>query len=146
MEKRTIVIGSDHAAIEMKNFLIEALKTDGYFIKDMGTDSTEAVDYPDIAHPLAQLISEKSAELGILICGTGIGMSIAANQHEWVRAAVCRNKETAGLAREHNDANIICLPGRFIDEDLAHEMVIIFLSSKFEWGRHATRVDKISNF
>lgn len=146
MERRTIAIGSDHAAIEMKNFIRDELEFDGYSVKDMWTNTPEAVDYPDIAHPLAELISKKSADLGILICGTGIGMSLTANQHEWVRAAVCRNIETAELARQHNDANIICMPGRFIDEKLAYEMVKIFLSTEFEWGRHENRVNKISNF
>lgn len=112
----------------------------------MGTNSEAPVDYPDIAHPLAQLISDRSYELGILICGTGIGMAITANKHQDVRAAVCPDTTMASLAREHNDANIVCLPGRFISKETAYEIVSTFLNTPFAGGRHNARVDKIENY
>lgn len=139
----TIPIASDHGGFEMKSFLIEKLQTSGYKVIDFGTNTSESVDYPDIIHPLAQAISEGKYSLGIIMCGSGNGAQLAANKHKGVRAALCWNVELARLAREHNDANILSLPGRFISFDLAWEMVQVFLKTGFEGGRHEQRVKKI---
>jgi len=144
--QKQIPIASDHGGFEMKSFLIEKLLDAGFEVKDFGTYSTESVDYPDIIHPLALEIARGSYELGIILCGSGNGAQMTANKHPRVRAALCWDVELAKLAREHNDANIISLPGRFIDFELSWEMVQIFLKTPFEGGRHAKRVEKISKF
>jgi len=138
-----IGIGSDHAGFVLKKHLIDALK-DAYEIKDFGTYSEERADYPDFAHPLAKSVEEKELEFGILICGSGNGIAMTANKHQGIRAAIAWLPEISELARQHNDANIICLPARFIDPELALNCVKVFLSTDFEGGRHATRVDKIA--
>ncbi|MEJ2595964.1 MAG: ribose 5-phosphate isomerase B [bacterium] len=140
-----LVIGSDHGGFELKEYLKERLTEDRYKIKDFGTFSAESVDYPDIIHPLAKSINEGQYERGIILCGSGNGAQITANKYLHVRAALCWNEEQARLAREHNDANIISLPGRVLDFELAYRMVIIFLNTAFEGGRHARRVAKISD-
>ena len=138
-----ILIASDHAGYEMKAAVEQILKERGYEYEDMGTNSPESTDYADYAHPLAEKISDGEAERGILLCGTGLGMSYAANRHPHVRAAVVWEPEIAALARQHNDANVLVLPARFISKQQAAEIVDAFLNSKFEGGRHARRVDKI---
>ena len=140
---KKILIASDHAGYEMKAAVERILKARGYEYEDMGTNSPESTDYADYAHPLAEKVSDGEAERGILLCGTGLGMSYAANRHPHVRAAVAWAPEIAALARQHNDANVLVLPSRFISNKQAEEIVDAFLNSKFEGGRHARRVDKI---
>ena len=141
---KEIPIASDHGGFEMKQFLIEKLKEAGYNVVDYGTDNLESVDYPDLIHPLASDINKGKYELGIILCGSGNGAQMTANKYPNVRAALCWNEELAKLARQHNNANIISLPGRFISNDLAWEMVKIFLSTDFEGGRHIRRIEKIN--
>ena len=138
-----IPIASDHGGFEMKQYLIERLKKAGYEVKDYGTYSKESVDYPDMIHPLARAIEHGEYPLGIILCGSGNGAQMTANKHPHVRAALCWNEELAMLARQHNDANILALPGRFIPFDLAWRMVQLFLVTPFEGGRHIRRVEKI---
>ena len=144
-DKNTIIaIGSDHAGFEMKLYLLETLTKEGYKFKDYGAFSPERVDYPDIAHTVADNISTGVQTAGILICGSGNGISIAANKHPDIRCALCWNKEIAVLARKHNDANIISLPGRFLDFAVAADMVKAFFDTAFEGGRHSLRINKIN--
>lgn len=138
-----LVIGSDHAGFALKKRIIEFLYKKGIVLKDKGTFSDESVDYPDFAHPLANAIEKGEAEFGVLICGSGNGVSMTANKYPGVRAALCWSEEVAILARQHNNANIISLPARFISEDHAERIVEAFLSAKFEGGRHEARVRKI---
>ena len=140
---KNIAIGCDHAGFAMKEFLKEKLTAKGYTVKDFGTNSTDSVDYPDYVHPLAESILDKSNEAGILICGTANGVAITANKHAGIRAALCWKKEVAALARQHNDANIICLPARFVSNEEAGDMAETFLNTAFEGGRHANRLQKI---
>lgn len=142
----TIAIGCDHAGYTLKEKLKQHLSESmpSLLIEDIGTFGLDSVDYPDYAHEVAGLVNDHFCEYGILICGSANGVAIAANKHQKVRAAICWNLDTAKLARQHNDANIICLPARFIDEALAFEMVSAFLHTSFEGGRHAIRVNKIS--
>ena len=137
-----IAIGADHAGFEYKNMLIDFLKE--YTIKDFGTFSADSVDYPDFAHPVANAVENGEFTMGILICGSANGVAITANKHQGIRAAICWTEELAGLARNHNDANILCIPARFVSTELAKKISLKFLSSEFEGGRHANRVDKIS--
>ncbi len=139
-----IPIGADHAGFQTKQVLIEYLMSLGHEVKDYGCFSEASIDYPDYAHPVAQHIESNPGTLGILLCGSGNGISMTANKHQDIRCALCWTTEIAELARLHNDANIIALPARFITEDQAKEMVACFLSTAFEGGRHATRVAKIS--
>ena len=141
--KRLIPIASDHGGFEMKQFLIGKLEEAGYEVDDFGTHSTESVDYPDFIHPLAEAVAEGKYPLGVILCGSGNGAQMTANHHHGIRAALCWNVELAELARRHNDANIISLPGRFVSNELAWEMVQAFLNTNFEGGRHAKRVEKI---
>lgn len=138
-----IPIASDHGGFEMKQFLIGKLKDAGYTVKDYGTHSPESVDYPDVIHPLATAIENGEYSLGIILCGSGNGAQMTANHHHNVRAALCWNVELAKLARQHNNANILALPGRFISDELAWDMVQAFLKTGFEGGRHERRVAKI---
>lgn len=140
-----IVIGGDHAGFEYKQQLISLLKEDGHSVNDFGTHSLDSVDYPDFAHPVANAIGEEEAELGILICGSANGVAITANKHPKVRAAICWKVELAALARQHNNANIVCIPARFVTINEAKEIVKTFLNTSFEGGRHSARVNKISN-
>lgn len=140
-----IPIASDHGGFEMKEYLIEQLKKLGYEVKDYGTHSTESVDYPDMIHPLATAIENGEYPLGIILCGSGNGAQMTANHHHGVRAALCWNVELAELARRHNDANILALPGRFIDNETAWDMVQVFLNTPFDGGRHTQRVEKIES-
>lgn len=143
-KEKEIPVASDHAGFQMKEFLRKALAERGYRLKDMGTYSEESVDYPDFIHPLAKSVDEGSYDLGIIICGSGNGAQMVANKYTGVRAALCWSNEQAGLARMHNDANIISVPGRYVEEELALEMVLTFLNTDFEGGRHERRVKKIS--
>jgi ribose 5-phosphate isomerase B len=136
-----VQIGGDHAGFELKAWLIGQLSE--YDIQDHGTYSGESVDYPDFAHPVA-LAVEEGKGMGILICGSANGVCITANKHQGIRAALCWTPEIARLARQHNDADIICIPARFVSKELALEMVQAFLSTPFEGGRHQNRVNKIS--
>ena len=138
-----LYIANDHAGLELKMQLITFLRTQNIAVQDLGTDSPNSCDYPDYAHLLAQNVAERPENRGILICGSGVGVSIAANRHKNVRAALCWLPQIATLARQHNDANVVCLPARFIDAGLAQEVVTQFLATAFEGGRHQTRVSKI---
>ncbi len=138
-----IAIGSDHAGFEIKEILKKWLEEKGYEVTDYGTDSPEPADYPDIVHPLAGSVEKREYERGVLVCGTGQGASITANKHPGIRATLCWRPEIAVLARSHNDANILCLPGRFIDREAAVEVLRVFLETPFDGGRHQRRIDKI---
>ncbi len=140
---RRIHIGSDHAGFLLKEQIKKQLSASNFEIEDHGTYSLDSVDYPDYAHPLAVAV-EKENGIGILICGSANGVAMAANKHAGIRAAICWLKEVATLARTHNDANVICIPARFVSEELAIEMVIAFTETPFEGGRHQKRVDKIA--
>ena len=136
-------IASDHAGFEMKEELKRFLKEKGYEVKDFGTHSPESMDYPDVAHPLAESIERGEVSQGIALCGSGNGISMTLNKHQGIRAALCWNEELAALARQHNDANVLSLPARFISVELAKRIVEKFLESSFEGGRHLRRVNKI---
>jgi ribose 5-phosphate isomerase B len=138
-----ILIASDHAGFELKEKLERALGEMGYDVQDLGTDSAESTDYADYAHPLAQKVSAGEVQRGVLLCGTGLGMSYTANRYPHVRAAVAWNPEIAKLAREHNDSNVLVVPARFVSEELGIEILRAWLDTPFEGGRHARRVDKI---
>ena len=140
----TISIGCDHAGYELKDPIIKRLKKRGIEVIDRGTHSLDSVDYPDFVHPVADDIEAGKSSLGILICGSGNGVSMTANKHEGIRAAICWKIELAALARQHNDANVLCIPGRFVSKKMAFGMVSAFLDSTFEGGRHQRRVNKIS--
>ena len=141
---KKIAIGSDHAGVEYKAALITFLNELGYTIQDFGPSTADSVDYPDFAHPVASSVENKENELGILICGSANGVAITANKHQGIRAAICWLEEISALARQHNDANIVCIPARFIDLELTKRIVRTFLTTEFEGGRHANRVNKIS--
>src|SRR5579863_5689598 len=138
-----IAIGSDHAGFELKEKLKAYLQKKGFDLKDYGTYSAERADYPDFAHPVAQAVEDKKSDMGIVICGSGNGVNMAANRHHGVRSALCWNAEVAKLAREHNDANVIALPARFISEQEAEKCLDIFFSFLFKEARHTERVKKI---
>ena len=138
-----IAIGNDHAGVEFKNKIMQELRSKGYEIMNVGTDTLDSVDYPDIAKKVSEKVLNGEAKFGILICGTGIGISIAANKIKGIRAALCHNEYTAKLARLHNDANIIALGARVLGEDLGLACVEAFVNTEFEGGRHAKRVGKI---
>lgn len=142
--QNTISIGCDHAGVDYKASLIEYLEAQGYTMINRGTDVYTSVDYPDYAHPVADDVESGKAAFGILICGSANGVCITANKHAGIRAALCWKNEIAELARQHNDANIIGLPARFVSEDEAIQMVDTFLNTPFEGGRHQQRVDKIA--
>ena len=145
--EKNIVIGCDHAAPDMKNAVKAELEKMGYTVTDVGTHTTDSCDYPDIAHALCEKVLDGTNRLGILICGTGIGMSIAANKHVGIRAACCSEAYSAELTRRHNDANVLCFGARVIDNEKAFELVRAFVETEYEGltgGRHQARVDKIS--
>lgn len=139
-----IAIGNDHAGTQYKTTIVKHLETLGHEIANFGTNTNDSVDYPDFVHPVAAAVEKGEADAGILICGSGNGVSMTANKHQQVRAALCWTKEIAALAREHNDANIISIPARFTSEPQAVAMVDTFLETPFEGGRHQRRVDKIA--
>jgi ribose 5-phosphate isomerase B len=139
-----IVIGSDHRGVEAKRRLVASLQSQNHEVTDVGTQSHESVDYPDLAYEVAKRVSEGTAERGILLCGTGIGMCITANKLRGVRAAPCHDSITAEMSRRHNDANVLCLSADLLGEELIDRMVRIFLETPFDGGRHARRVEKIA--
>jgi ribose 5-phosphate isomerase B len=139
----TIPIGADHAGFELKERLVKVLSELGYDPLDVGTHSAESTDYPDYAHVVADKVSRGEVQRGVLLCGTGLGMAYAANRHHGVRAAVVGNTEIAKLAREHNDANVLVLPARFVTEADGVEILKTWLDTPFEGGRHARRIAKI---
>ncbi|MEQ8906924.1 ribose 5-phosphate isomerase B [Ekhidna sp.] len=139
-----IAIGGDHAGFQYKERLIKHLESNGHEVRDFGPKTDDSVDYPDHVHPLATSIASEDFELGILICGSGNGVAMTANKHENVRAALCWNTELAALARQHNNANIICLPARFVAYEYAESLTDTFIQTEFEGGRHERRVNKIN--
>ncbi len=139
-----IAIGGDHAGFEYKQMLIPMLAAAGHEVKDFGPFNADSVDYPDFVHPLATAVQAKEFELGILICGSANGVAITANKHENIRAAICWDVPLAALARQHNDANVVCIPARFTTPEQAQEITTTFINTTFEGGRHATRVNKIN--
>jgi ribose 5-phosphate isomerase B len=141
---KPVAIGSDHAGYDLKEELISFLEGKGILFNDFGTHSADSVDYPDFAHPVASAVENGEASFGILLCGSGNGVAITANKHPGIRAAICWGEELAQLARKHNNANIICVPGRFVREGDAEKMVNIFMTTDFEGGRHQQRVEKIA--
>jgi len=138
-----IAIGSDHAGYAYKEEILKYLLNKNISVSDMGTKSEESCDYPDYAHPVANEIELENAQFGILICGSGNGVCMTANKHAGIRAALCWNIELAQLARQHNDANVLCIPSRFVGIEVANAIVEAFLTSSFEGGRHQNRVSKI---
>ncbi len=141
---KPIAMGADHAGVAYKQEVKEWLEKKGYQIKDFGTYNTDSVDYPDFAHPTASSVETGEAAFGILFCGSANGVAITANKHEGIRAGLCWLKEIAELTRLHNDANMICIPARFVSIESAIEMIDTFMNTAFEGGRHQGRVDKIS--
>jgi ribose 5-phosphate isomerase B len=141
---KKIAIGGDHAGYEYKAKLIQRLSALGYEVKDFGPFSYDSVDYPDYVHPLATAIEKGDYELGIVICGSGNGVAITANKHQGIRAALCWNEDLSALARQHNNANVLAIPARFISYELTEKLAEIFLTTDFEGGRHANRVNKIA--
>ena len=139
-----IAIGCDHAGFDYKEDLISFLEGKGLAFKDFGAYSKESVDYPDFAHAVASAVESSDYAFGILLCGSANGVAITANKHQHIRAAICWGEELAQLARQHNDANVICIPARFVREGDAEKMVDLFISTPFEGGRHLNRVNKIS--
>ena len=137
-----IAIGADHAGFEYKELIKTFLSE--YEVKDFGTYSLDSVDYPDFAHPVAGAVENGAYTFGILVCGSANGVAITANKHQGIRAAICWLDELAALSRQHNDANVLCVPARFVSEELAKQMVTTFINTEFEGGRHAGRVGKIS--
>lgn len=142
--KKPIAIGADHAGFDCKEDLVSFIEAKGLTYKDFGTFSHDSVDYPDFAHPVAEAVESGEYAFGILLCGSANGVAITANKHQHIRAAICWGEELAELARKHNDANIICIPARFITDGLAEKMLDTFMSTEFEGGRHERRVEKIS--
>lgn len=141
---KPIAIGSDHAGFEYKAALVKWLANKGYQVTDFGTSSPDSVDYPDFAHPVASSVEKGEACFGILMCGTANGVAMTANKHPHIRAALCWQNDVAVVTRKHNDANIICIPARFVSLVLAEQMLELFMTTAFEGGRHATRINKIA--
>jgi ribose 5-phosphate isomerase B len=141
---KPIAIGSDHAGFEQKMKVVQWLNKNGYQLIDMGVYENKSVDYPDYAHPVANAVEEGDAAFGILLCGSANGVCMTANKHQGIRAAICWQEEIARLARLHNNANILCLPARFISDEDAMKILSVFISAEFEGGRHQNRVDKIA--
>ena len=139
-----IAIGADHAGFELKEHLKKWLAQGGHTVKDFGTFTSESADYPEFAHAVAEAMTKNEFDLGLLTCGSGNGVAMTANKHAGIRAAICWKEELAALAREHNDANVLCLPARHISFELAEKIADRFLNSSFEGGRHARRVGKIN--
>lgn len=141
---KQLLIASDHAGYELKEKLKEWLSVKGYSVSDYGTDGTASMDYPDVVHPMCRDLSGGDLLSGILICGSGNGVAITANKYSHIRAALCWNPEIASLARQHNNANVLCLPARFLNFDEATEITTAYLEAEFEGGRHQQRIDKIA--
>lgn len=143
MGKPRIAAGSDHAGYEVKDAIVKMLREIGHDVKDYGTFSADAVDYPDFAHAVSNSMEREEADLGLLVCGSANGVAITANKHPHIRAAIAWRNDVAALARQHNNANVICIPARFVTVDEAKQFVQTFLNSSFEGGRHKKRVEKI---
>ena len=143
MDIKKIAIGCDHAGFPYKESIVELLHNKGITVFDMGTMSADSVDYPDFVHPVCNHVETKMVDLGIVLCGSGNGVAMTANKHQGIRAALCWTKELATLARQHNNANVLAIPVRFIAKETALAMVEAFISTSFEGGRHSRRVDKI---
>lgn len=143
MQENVVAVASDHAGFALKSALIEELRILGYEVLDLGTDSTESVDYPDFGRALGAAIADGRARRGVVVCGTGIGISIAVNRNPAVRAALCHDTTSARLCREHNDANVLALGARLIGDEVARDCLRVFLSTAFAGGRHQRRVDKL---
>jgi ribose 5-phosphate isomerase B len=139
-----IAIGADHAGYEFKELLKKHLEKNGHQVKDFGTHNHDSVDYPDFAHPVAIAVEKKEFELGVLLCGSANGVAITANKRQGIRAAIAWTEEIAALARQHNNANVLCIPARFVSGEEAQKITDRFISSSFEGGRHERRVEKIS--
>ncbi len=139
-----IAIGADHAGVNYKSFLIEALTAQGFELINKGTDSEASCDYPDYAHPVADSVESGETTFGILICGSANGVAITANKHQGIRAALCWKEEIAALARQHNNANVVCIPARYLTTDEALTIALTFIKTDFEGGRHENRVNKIA--
>lgn len=144
MLAKTIAIGCDHAGFPYKDSIVRLLKKNGIEVVDFGTNSTDSVDYPDFVHPVMEFVVSGKADFGVVLCGSGNGVAITANKHQQIRAALCWKREIAELARQHNDANVIAIPVRFVSRRLALAMVKIFLNTPFDGGRHERRVNKIA--
>lgn len=140
----TIAIGNDHAGTEYKFEIIKYLENQGYTVLNFGTNTNDSMDYPDAIHPTADAVESGKAALGIILCGSGNGAQMTANKHQGIRAALCWNKELVELTRQHNNANILTIPARFVSLQQALSFVDVFLSTEFEGGRHENRVNKIS--
>jgi ribose 5-phosphate isomerase B len=143
-DKVVISMGADHAGFEMKGVIEALLQEAGYAIIDHGTFSADSVDYPDFIHPVADDVTSGVAKFGIVLCGSGNGVAMTANKHQGIRAALCWTEEIAALGRQHNNANILAIPARFVSEELAQKMTSVFLNTEFEGGRHERRVNKIA--
>ena len=139
----TISIGNDHAGVDLKNHIVKHLNSRGFTIIDKGTNTDKSVDYPDFIHPVSKEIEEEKSNIGIIICGSGNGAAMTANKRKTIRAALCWNNEISKLARQHNDANILSIPSRFISKDEAIKIVETFINTDFEGGRHQRRIGKI---
>ena len=139
----TISIGNDHAGVDLKKHIVKYLNGRGFKIKDKGTNSDKSVDYPDFIHPVSKEIEENKSNLGIVICGSGNGAAMTANKRKTIRAALCWNEEISKLARQHNDANILSIPSRFVNKTEAIDIVAAFIKTDFEGGRHKKRIKKL---
>ncbi|HEY1113622.1 MAG TPA: ribose 5-phosphate isomerase B [Chitinophagaceae bacterium] len=142
--KKPVAIGADHAGFHYKEFVAGLLRSMGLEVKDFGAHGPDSVDYPDFAHPVADAIEAGEAQWGVLVCGSANGVAITANKHQGIRAAICWTEEVAQLARQHNNANIICIPARFVSQKVAEAMLTTFKETSFEGGRHENRVNKIA--
>jgi len=141
---KPVAIGGDHAGFDYKEVLKTLIIKEGLAVKDFGPFSNQSVDYPDFAHPVSVSVENGESAFGILICGSANGVAITANKHQGIRAAICWSAEIAKLSRQHNDANVLCIPARFVSEEEAKEIFLAFLNTEFEGGRHTTRVNKIA--
>lgn len=141
---KPVALGADHAGYEFKMMILELLEAKGLQILDVGTHNQDSVDYPDFAHPVSEAVEQGTASCGILLCGSANGVAITANKHQQIRAAVCWTEAIARMARQHNNANIICIPARFVSPPMAEEMINVFLATPYEGGRHEARVAKIA--
>ena len=140
-----VSIGNDHAGTKYKRIIVDYLNKKNFTVINHGTDLEESVDYPDFIHPVAEDVKNKKAEIGVIICGSGNGASMSANKHKGIRSALCWNNEICKLSREHNNANILSIPARYVSIEQAIEMIETFINTPFEGGRHQTRVEKINN-
>lgn len=143
MDSKKVAIGNDHAGVSYKKYLSKVLVEAGFDVVNLGANTEDSVDYPDFAHPVATAVENKEVSFGVLICGSGNGVCMTANKHIGVRAALAWNVEVAEVVRQHNDANVLCIPARFVSKQKAKKMILAFLATDFEGGRHQRRVDKI---